>query len=89
MKIRLKDSDSLRLLILQKGYSQRSFSLAVGVTSAYMSTVLRGERNVSPSLAKRVSDFLGVPFDSIFFVEGVLNHVRSQEGGMMNEASAL
>lgn len=40
----------------------------VGVTSQYLSSVLRGKANPSPNLAKKIADCLNVSVEDIFFV---------------------
>ncbi|PZN04869.1 helix-turn-helix transcriptional regulator [Thermaerobacter composti] len=51
---------------VKAGFSQRAFARFVGVSSGYMSQIELGRRNVSPAVAKRICEALGVGFDELF-----------------------
>lgn len=69
MKIILKDVDAFKLLLLQNGYTQRSYGRAIGISGPYAHQISNGTRNPGPKIAKDTSKLLGVEFDDIFFVE--------------------
>lgn len=50
-----------------RGYSLKRLSEEVGVTNQYLSTVLRGRRNPSPGLAKKIANCLGLEINDLFF----------------------
>ncbi|MFC6202607.1 helix-turn-helix domain-containing protein [Lactiplantibacillus nangangensis] len=66
----VKDTDELRSLISLKGETVRSFSLKHGISYGYLSQILNG-REPSPKMAKKISDGVGKPIDSIFLFTGV------------------
>lgn len=68
MKVKLKDTDEFKKILMLKGISQRDLAEAVEVAPAYISQIVNGARNPSSKLAKKVTDFLGLKFDEIFFI---------------------
>lgn len=68
-RLKVKDAADLQSNIAIKGFSQVLFSKEIGITSPYLSMVLRGKRNPSPILAKKIADKLGVEVEDIFFIE--------------------
>lgn len=70
-KLKVKDAGSLQSSIAIKGYNLVLFSKEVGVTSPYLSMILRGKRNPSPILAKKIADKLDMQVSEIFFIENV------------------
>lgn len=70
-KLMVKDADYLQSSIAIKGFNLILFSQEVGVTSQYLSMILRGKRNPSPILAKKIADKLGLEVREIFFVDNV------------------
>ena len=70
-KLKVKDANYLHSTIAIKGFNLILFSKEVGVTSQYLSMILRGKRNPSPILAKKIADKLGLQVAEIFFVEDV------------------
>jgi transcriptional regulator with XRE-family HTH domain len=69
MKIVLKDPDGLKKILLQKGYSQRSFAEATEISSPYFNQIINGDRSPSGKVAKKIVDVLVMDFDDIFFIE--------------------
>lgn len=69
MKVILKNSEEMKRTIIIKGYSIRSFSVAIGISSGYLSQILKGDRNPSGKVARTISDELGIEFEEYFFVE--------------------
>lgn len=68
MKIILKDHHELKKLLLQKGYSQRSFAEAIEISPPYFNQIINGERHPSGKVAKKIVDVLKMDFDDIFFI---------------------
>lgn len=64
-----RDASKLYSKMALKGLTLKSLSSKVGVTSPYLSTVLRGKRSPSPILAKKISKCLDVEISDIFFTD--------------------
>ena len=56
----------VRKLRLEKGYSQEEFSFRVGLHQTYVSSVERGERNVTIGTADRIARALGTTLSGMF-----------------------
>lgn len=56
----------VRRLRAEKGYSQEELSFRVGLHQTYVSSVERGERNVTIQTADRIAKALGTTLASIF-----------------------
>jgi transcriptional regulator with XRE-family HTH domain len=56
----------VRRLRLEKGYSQEEFSFRVGLHQTYISSVERGERNVTIGTADRIAKALGMTLAGLF-----------------------
>ena len=56
----------MRRLRTEKGYSQEEFSFRVGLHQTYVSSVERGERNVTIQTADRIGRALGTTLLSMF-----------------------
>jgi transcriptional regulator with XRE-family HTH domain len=56
----------VRRLRVEKGYSQEEFSFRVGLHQTYISSVERGERNVTIQTADRIARALGTSLSSMF-----------------------
>ena len=50
----------------EKGYSQEEFSFRVGLHQTYVSSVERGERNVTIGTADRIAKALGTTLGDLF-----------------------
>lgn len=66
----VKNTNELRELISLKGETVRSFSRKNGVSYGYLSQILNG-RSPSPKVAKKISDGVERPIDSIFIFSKV------------------
>ena len=67
----------VRRLRQERGYSQEAFSFRVGLHQTYVSSVERGERNVTIGTANRIARALGTTLASLF---GELER-RTDDGG--------
>jgi transcriptional regulator with XRE-family HTH domain len=56
----------VRRLRVEKGYSQEEFSFRVGLHQTYVSSVERGERNVTIGTADKIARALGTTLSSMF-----------------------
>jgi transcriptional regulator with XRE-family HTH domain len=56
----------VRRLRTEKGYSQEEFSFRVGLHQTYVSSVERGERNVTIQTADRIARALGTNLSGMF-----------------------
>lgn len=56
----------MRRLRMEKGYSQEEFSFRVGLHQTYVSSIERGERNVTIGTADRIAKALGTTLAAVF-----------------------
>jgi len=56
----------VRRLRQERGYSQEEFSFRVGLHQTYISSVERGERNVTIGTADRIAKALGISLSGLF-----------------------
>lgn len=56
----------VRRMRQEKGYSQEEFSFRVGLHQTYVSSVERGERNVTIGTADRIARALGTTMADLF-----------------------
>lgn len=66
MKIIVKDSEELRAILIEEGYSQREFSRLTGLSENYFNQIINHKRNPSPAIAKKISQQLGLEFNDVF-----------------------
>ena len=69
MKIKLKDKEAFRALIIKSGFTNSGLAKSIGFTGPHVNNVVNGHHVPSPKMAKMISDALGVEFDEIFFIE--------------------
>lgn len=84
MKVKLKDPQTLRKLILQNGHSQRSFAELIKISNPYLNQIINGEKFCSGKVAKQISDGLEVTFEDIFFIEVACNSNQEVEDIKLN-----
>jgi len=73
MRVKLKNPNTFKEMVIKAGYTQRSFGRALGISEPYANQIANGVRNPSPVIAKKICDILGVKFDEIFFIETACN----------------
>ena len=56
----------VRRLRLERGFSQEEFAFRVGLHQTYVSSVERGERNVTVGTADRIARALGISLAGLF-----------------------
>lgn len=69
MKLKLKNIDEFKRLLLINGFTQRSYGRAIGISEPYAHQIANGTRNPGPKIAKDTADLLGLEVDDIFFTE--------------------
>jgi transcriptional regulator with XRE-family HTH domain len=79
LKVKLKDPQELKKLILQNGHSQRSFAEHIKVSNPYLNQILNEERFCSGKIAKQITDGLGMTFEEIFFIDDACNCKQTEE----------
>ena len=67
-KILVKDKDELNKIIINAGFSARQLAKNANCSQTHISLILKGERNPSPELAKKIIDILKCKFEDIFFI---------------------
>lgn len=66
--VQVKDLDLLLELIVKEGFSYRRLAKEVGCSQTTICLILKGERNPSPNIAKKIAKVLNVSFEHIFFI---------------------
>lgn len=69
MKIKLRNTKYFKTLLLKKGFSQRGYGRAIGISEPYANQIANGTRNPGPEIANKTVELLQVEFDEIFFIE--------------------
>ena len=69
MRVVIQRPEEVKKAIIVNGHSLRTFAKTIGISSGYLSQILRGDRNPSGKVAKTISDELGFVFEDYFFVE--------------------
>jgi len=69
LKIKLKDVDKFKTLLMTNGFTQRSYGRAIGISEPYAHQIANGARNPGPKIAKDTADLLDVDFEDIFFID--------------------
>jgi DNA-binding XRE family transcriptional regulator len=78
LKVKMKDPQELKKLILQNGHSQRSFAEHIKISAPYLNMLLNEDRFCSGKIAKQITDGLGKEFEDIFFIEDACNCKQSE-----------
>lgn len=65
----LKDPIKTRLLIAETGKSLRSFSRKISISHSYLSQILNGKRNPSPTVAYKIAKGLNLKIEDVFFIK--------------------
>ncbi|MCS7460113.1 helix-turn-helix transcriptional regulator [Paenibacillus doosanensis] len=68
MKIKTNSNAFVRARII-KGMSQRELAKQSGLSPSYISLLERSVKSVGPATAKRLSDLLEQPLDTLFVIE--------------------
>jgi transcriptional regulator with XRE-family HTH domain len=73
VELRIKDSSRVRLMIAKTGQSLRGFASEIGISHTYLSQVLSGKRNPSPTTGNKIAKGLGLKVEDIFLIISVAN----------------
>ena len=69
LKVFLK-KDSVENLLATKHMSQNWLALKIGISSGYISQLIKGERCPSPKVRQRIHNlFKGKEFDDLFYIK--------------------
>lgn len=80
ISVTLKDESNTRLLIAETGMTLKSFSEKVGVSHPYLSQVLSGKRNPSPTVAGKIAEGLDKEINEIFLISNVAKDNLGKSG---------
>lgn len=67
--ITLKNKYEFKKKLAEKGYSMVDFSEKIGISNAYLSTIVSQKKHLSAPLAKKISIELDIDITDIFFIE--------------------
>lgn len=79
IKIKFKNRKDTQLKIAETGNSLRSFSNKTGISQGYLSQLLNGEYNPSPTMASKIATGLGLKIEDIFFIEVIDESIKDRE----------
>lgn len=68
MKLVISNESETRQAIALRGYSIRGFSKEIAMSHSYLSQVLSGIRNPSPTIANKIANGLDQKIGDIFFI---------------------
>lgn len=66
MNIKQKFGEKVKLLRLEKGWSQEKLALEAGIDRTYLPGIEKGERNVSITVVEKLAVALGVEIKEFF-----------------------
>lgn len=79
LKIKLRDVDTFKTLLLTSGYTQRGYGRAIGISEPYANQIANGTRNPGPAIAKKTAELLKVDFNDIFFIEDAYKSEQTKQ----------
>lgn len=66
---KIKDSLQTKFLIAKTGNTLKSFTSEVGISYAYMSRIITGKTNPSPTVASKIATALGKNIEDLFIIQ--------------------
>ncbi|MBG9937449.1 helix-turn-helix domain-containing protein [Bacillus tropicus] len=69
--VKMKDPIKIRLAIAKTGRSLRGFAETIGMSHAYLSQILNGRHNPSPTIANKIASGLQVEIEDFFLIKVV------------------
>ncbi|WP_185959612.1 helix-turn-helix domain-containing protein [Lentibacillus cibarius] len=69
MRIGLKDTTKFRVMLIEKGYSQRGFSKEIGTSGAYLNQIINCRKHPSPKVARKIVEKLQLEFYDLFIIQ--------------------
>lgn len=71
MKIKLKNPNHFKRILIINGFSQVEFAKTIEVSTTYINQIVNEERFPSAKIAKKIADELKLEFSDIFFIDDV------------------
>ena len=62
---------AFKAIRLTNGYTQKELAKRAGVSTSMISQIEHGKRCPGPKAGKKIADFLEVPMEAIFFIQGI------------------
>jgi len=59
---------AIKLIRVNKGYSQEKFASLISITPSYLSLIESGKRNPNTKLLERISSNLNIPLSVLIFI---------------------
>ncbi|MRB12218.1 helix-turn-helix transcriptional regulator [Bacillus thuringiensis serovar fukuokaensis] len=69
--VKIKDHIKIRLAIAKTGRSLRGFSETIGISHSYLSQILNGKHNPSPTIANKIASGLQAEIEEFFLIKVV------------------
>lgn len=66
MKVRVKEIDFLEMLLIKSGFTKSTFAQETGLSQSTIYQIIKGKRNPSPVVAKKICMALRTEFDDLF-----------------------
>lgn len=79
INITLKNRVRTRIMIAETGKGLRDFSKMIGISHAYLSQILNGKKNPSPTVAHKIATGLSLEIKDIFLIETVDSSTKKEE----------
>lgn len=75
-QLKLKDPVVVKIMIGELGKTIHEFSKEIGVSQPYLSQVLNGKRNPSPTIGYKIAIGLSLKMEDVFFINNDNNCYR-------------
>jgi DNA-binding XRE family transcriptional regulator len=69
LKVKLRDPNEFKKILIVNGFSQTEFAKLIEITPPYLNQIVNEERFPSAKTAKKISCALSLNFADIFFIE--------------------
>ncbi|MGH0943457.1 helix-turn-helix domain-containing protein [Bacillus mycoides] len=66
IKMEFINKEEVRLAIAEKGMTLKDFSSYIGISPVYLTQILKGDKNPSPTVSAKIAKGLGVEINEIF-----------------------
>lgn len=76
LTLKLIDVNSFKRELAIKGYTIRGFAKESNVSPAYLSQIINGHNNVSPTVAKKIASGLNKEITDIFLINEFDEHTK-------------
>lgn len=78
MRIKLKNPNDFKKLLIIKGFSQTKMAKEINITTPYLNQIVNEDRFPSAKIAKKISAALESEFEDIFFIDDAYNSKQVQ-----------